>query len=275
MRSSAGSQSESERLPADPCRNSNSDSAHRAGISVCRFGQLSTARLRIDSCHKCDRNRYGTARLERAPCAAVRIAATRPRRIDTAVSKFHITIMKLLILSLTCCALASSAQQKEYVGKAQPGAVLEHFTLNGGRAYDGIWDSAKSQIHIVVKSNHVANLAVSKEEIVSRKAMGDGSQVKLYSDVDTAEKVLLLNRQNYQAAQTRLATANQRRDTLHQTYKGKNLPNSTYTAVMAQYKAADDEVARAGQAVDAARTGFGKSLEAYQRAGGKTAYTLP
>lgn len=183
--------------------------------------------------------------------------------------------MKLLSLALIFYSLASCAQQKEFVGKEQAGAVLEHFTLKGGRAYDGIWDPAKSELHIVVKGNHAGNLPVSPDEIVTRKTIGDGGQVKIYSDVDMAEKVLRLQIQNYRTAEARQAAANQRVNALHQTYGHQNLPTATYNAVMAQYKAADDELANAQKPVEAARTGFNKALEAYQKAGGKTAYQLP
>jgi len=183
--------------------------------------------------------------------------------------------MRVICLAFVFSAIAAIAQQKEFVGKEQPGAALEHFTLKGGRTYDGIWDPAKSEIHIVNKTNHVGNLSVSSDEILTRKNLGDASQVKLYSDVDMAEKVLLLHMQNYRTAQARQATASQRVNNLHQTYGHQNLPTATYNAVMAQYKAADEELANAQKSVDLARAGFSKALEAYQKAGGKTAYQLP
>ncbi len=164
---------------------------------------------------------------------------------------------------------------KEFTGKEKPGAVVEHFVLKGGRVYDGIWDADKSQLHVVQKSSHVANLAVSADEILTRRQVGDGSSVKILSDVDVAEKVLLLNRQNYQSAQTRVATATQKRDALHQFYHGKSLPKKEYNAVMVQYKAADDSVANAQKALETAQAGFNKALEAYRTAGGKTEYSLP
>lgn len=164
---------------------------------------------------------------------------------------------------------------KEYTGKEQPGAIIEHFVLKGGRVYDGIWDADKSRIHVVQKSNHVANLAVSADEILTRRQVGDGSRVKVLSDVDVAEKVLLLNRKNYGSARTGVAAATQKRDALHQFYHGKSLPKKEYNAVMIQYKAADDAVANAQKALETAQAGFNKALEAYRAAGGKTEYTLP
>jgi hypothetical protein len=185
--------------------------------------------------------------------------------------------MKWMVGILIClgAALYSQDAKPEFVSKAQPGAVIEHFTLTGGRVYDGIWDATKSQIHIVVRTNHVGNLPLQPAEILTQKRIGDGSQVGLYSDLDMAEKVLLLNQQNCKAAQLRLATAQQRRDALHQTYGHKDLPRETYNAVMAQYKAADDEIANAEKAVENARAGFAKSQEAYVKVGGKKQYTLP
>jgi hypothetical protein len=183
--------------------------------------------------------------------------------------------MKGAVLVIFLCSLVSFAQPKEFVGKAQPGAVLERFTLKGGRSIEGIWDSANSQVHIVSKTNHIGNLPVTADEIVTRKPLGDGSQVKIYSDVDMAEKVLLLHQQNFKAAQARVGTATRNRDNLHATYKGKNLPTATYNTVMAQYKAADDEVASAEKAVEAARSAFSNAQEVYRKAGGKTDYQLP
>jgi hypothetical protein len=185
--------------------------------------------------------------------------------------------MKEALLIVLIASWMSFAQEvkKELVGKEQPGAVLEHFTLKGGRTYDGIWDAAKSQIHIIQKSNHVANLPVSSEEILARKKIGDGSTIKIYSDADVAEKVLFLNLQNYKTAQARLAAANRNRDALHTTYKGKNLRKAEYDAVMARYKAADEEANAAEKAVAAAQAGFNKAREAYKKAGGKTEYSLP
>src|SRR5258708_26674042 len=183
--------------------------------------------------------------------------------------------MELIVLALSFCAMVVLVQQKEFVGKEQPGAVLEHFTLKGGRTYDGIWDTAKSQIHIVNKTNHVGNVSVTSDEIVGHRTIGDGSRVKIYSDVDMAEKVLLLHLQNYRAAQARQATATQRVNSLHQTYGHQNLPTATYDAVMAQYKAADAEVENATKTLEAARAGFTKALETYQKADGKTPYSLP
>jgi hypothetical protein len=177
--------------------------------------------------------------------------------------------MKKLLLLLGLIALVAQAQTDNFAGKTQPGSQLEHFTLTGGRTYDGIWDTAKSQIHVVVKGNHVANVRVQASDIVARKPAGDGSQVVLYSDVDIAEKVLRLNQQNYKAAQARLTLAKQRHDTLHQTYGHKTLPQSQYDAVMLQYKATDDELANASKGMEAATAGLTKAEEAYSKAGGK------
>src|SRR3954466_2007919 len=141
--------------------------------------------------------------------------------------------MKAGVLILICCSLVSFGQQvkKEFVGKAQPGASIERFTLKGGRSLDGIWDPTKSQIHLVSKTNHVGNLPVATDEILARKVLGDGSVVKIYSDLDMAEKVLLLHQQNCRSAEARVAAANQNRDNLHHTYKGQNLHTATYNAV--------------------------------------------
>jgi hypothetical protein len=117
--------------------------------------------------------------------------------------------VKYPIFVLGLLAMCAQGQTTTFVGKPQPGAVLERFTLSGGRSYDGIWDAAKSQIHVVTKSNHVANASVQSSDIVSRKKLGDGSTIPIYSDVDIAEKVLQLNQQNYKAAQARLAAATQ------------------------------------------------------------------
>jgi len=183
--------------------------------------------------------------------------------------------MKALLLLLSFIAIIAQGQTNSFSGKAQPGAQLEHFTLAGGRSYDGIWDASKSQIHVVVKGNHVASVHVQPSEIVARKSAGDGSAVVLYSDVDIAEKVLLLNQQNYKAAQARLSLAQQRHDTLHQTYGHKDLPRAQYDAVMLQYKSTDDELANAQKGMEAASQGLSKAQEAYSKAGGKKQYSSP
>jgi hypothetical protein len=183
--------------------------------------------------------------------------------------------MKKLLVLLAFIATVSSGlgDTNSLAGKAGAGAQVEHFTLSGGRSYDGIYDASKSQIHVVVKGNHVANVQAQPSEIISRKPAGTGGQVFIYSDVDIAEKVLLLNQQNVKAAQSRLATAQQRHDTLHQTYGHKTLPQSTYDAVMLQYKATDDELANAQKGVAAASAGLAKAQEAYSKAGGKKQLT--
>src|SRR6266581_1765222 len=114
-----------------------------------------------------------------------------PARIDKLRHKLHALFMKKTFFILSFCALVCPAQPitKEFVGKEQPGAAIERFTLKGPRTYDGIWDTLKSQIHIVIKTNHVGNLPVSTNDIVARKVVGDGSHVKLYSDLDMAEQV--------------------------------------------------------------------------------------
>jgi hypothetical protein len=185
--------------------------------------------------------------------------------------------MKPVLLVFLLATLMASGQEvkKVFVGKEQPGATLEHFILRNGRNCDGIWDAARSQIHIVQNSNHVGNLTVKTDEILTRKSLGDGSQVKLYSDVDVAEQVVLRLLQGETAARNRLAVAQKNRDNLHATYGHKDLPRAQYNAVMARYKAADDEVAAAEKAIEATRAAFPKALEAYQKAGGKTQYQLP
>ena len=186
--------------------------------------------------------------------------------------------MRVIVFLFVSCLAGGFLQaqaKKEFVGKEQAGAQIERFTLKTGRSYEGIWDAAKSQIHVVSKTNHVGNLAVKPADIASRKVIGDGSKVKIYSDVDIAEQVLIRTRQNLVSTQTRVATANRNRDTLHATYKGKSLPDSTYKAVMAQYQAADAEVANAEKAVMDGRTAFDASLQAYQQAGGKNQYAMP
>ena len=185
--------------------------------------------------------------------------------------------MKSILVVLVCLATLLARGQEaasRSSGKTETGAIIERFTLTGGRTYDGIWDAAKSQIHIVSKTNHVGNLEVKPAEILARKRIGDGSKVVLNSDLVMAEKVLLLNQKNHTEAKARLAAAQQRRDTLHQTYAHKDLPAATYKAVMAQYKAADDELVIAQKAVEGAESGFARAQEAYLKAGGKKQYTL-
>lgn len=186
-------------------------------------------------------------------------------------------VARSFIFIICCCVMVSFGQEtgKQFAGKEQPGATLERFTLKGGRSYEGIWDAGESQIHIVMRTNHVGNLSVSPDDILDRTRLGDASQVRLYSDVDMAEQVLLHNRQNSQAARARLIAAMADRNKLHQYWHGKNLPKQSSNAVMAKYKAMDDEVAGDRKALDAALAGFKKAKEAYFKAGGKTQYEPP
>jgi hypothetical protein len=185
--------------------------------------------------------------------------------------------MKALLVLIFLVAVVTNGVGESNVtaGKAGAAAQIEHFTLSSGRSYDGIYDVAKSQIHVVVKGNHVANVQAQPSDIIARKPVGPGSQVVINSDVDIAEKVLVLNQQNLKAAQTRLATAQQRHDTLHQTYGHKTLPQATYDAVMLQYKATDDELANAQKGVQAASAGLAKAQETYSKAGGKKQFPSP
>lgn len=184
--------------------------------------------------------------------------------------------MKLTFIIFLVSGLISFAQEagKEPAGKEQSGAVIEHFTLTKGREYDGIWDAATSQIHIVQKTNHVGNLVISKNDILSRRPIGDGSRVKLYSDVDMAEKVLLLQQQNYRAAKSRMDAATRNRTILHDANTGKSLPHAQYEAVMAQFKTYDAQIENERKVMQTSWAGFQKALEAYHKAGGTKQYTL-
>ncbi len=174
-----------------------------------------------------------------------------------------------LVLAFLC--FVASAQ----VASTASGAAIEHFTLRGGRSYDGIWDPSKSEIHVVINSNHVSNVAIAPGEIVSRKFVADGSKVKLQPEVQMDEQALTRSQQDYKSAQSQLAAANQQRDALRATWVGKNLNRATYNSVMAQYRAANERVAAAQKAVMEARNAFNKAHEAYLRAGGKKQFTLP
>ncbi len=80
----------------------------------------------------------------------------------------------------------------------------------------------------------------------------------------------------FQAAVTargQAVAAEQSRDNLHMTYKGKNLPNAQYKAVMVRYAAADAEVNRTQQAAQAAALSFDAAVAEYQRLGGKVDYS--
>jgi hypothetical protein len=181
--------------------------------------------------------------------------------------------MKAILLFLACLGAIAAAQETNRPAKSS-GVLIERFTCAGARTYEGIWDPAKSQIHVVSKSNHVANVSIKPSEILVRKPVGDGSQVVLYSDLDLAERTVFQQQANYQAAQRRYAVAQQRRDTLHRTYAHKDLPSATYNAVMAQYKAADDEIANAQKAIDSAKAAFHKATQDYMKMGGKKSFSL-
>lgn len=179
----------------------------------------------------------------------------------------------ILLCMVTICAAQEA--KKEFIPKEQPDAVLERFYLKSGRSYEGVWDGTNSQIHLISKTNHIGNYPISTNDLSKRVIVRKAPDLKLYSDVDMAEKILIAQLTNLKVAKNRVNVANKNRDVLHQTYKGKNLPGPRYDAVMRQYKAADDAISNADSAVTAAQTGFQKALDLYQKAGGKTVYTAP
>lgn len=202
--------------------------------------------------------------------------------IDGPAMKIHSAFMKHAVFALLVSGLASFAQEtnKDFVGTEQPAVVIEHFVLTGSRVYDGIWDSTKSQIHIVQKTNHVGDVTVSKDEILLRRTIGDGSQVKLYSEMDMAEKVLLLQQKNFKVARDRVVTVSIKRSELHNKYYHSDkvlkteLPPAEYKALSAQFKAFETERVNATAAMVAAEAAFKKAYETYQKAGGKKQYKL-
>jgi hypothetical protein len=70
-----------------------------------------------------------------------------------------------------------------------------------------------------------------------------------------------------------LATAERNRASLHAYYHGKQAATQAiYDSVMAQYKAKDEAVANAQQALASARQGFETAFQKYQQLGGTTDY---
>jgi hypothetical protein len=167
---------------------------------------------------------------------------------------------------------AASILCAQNAGKEQPGAMVERFKLRNGRVYEGIWDAKKPQIHLVVKTNHVGNLSVTTNEVVKRDFVREGGDIRIFGDLEMAEKVVLSQLQVLKAAKGRVGQAIQNRDKTHAFYHGKTLPKAQYNAVMVQYKQLDDAVANAEKAMPVAQAAFEKACENYEQLGGKTNY---
>ena len=98
------------------------------------------------------------------------------------------------------------------------------------------------------------------------------SKTEVSAELQKVEQAVTSQVRAVQAATLRRNAATQNRDLLHQTYKGKNLRQSEYNAVMQRYKAADDEIANSEAALTAARNNFEAAFLRYQQLGGKTDY---
>jgi len=98
------------------------------------------------------------------------------------------------------------------------------------------------------------------------------SKTEVSPELQKVEQAVISQVRAVQAATQRRNTATQNRDLLHQTYKGKNLPQAQYSAVMQRYKAADDEIANSEAALTVAKNNFEAAFLRYQQLGGKTDY---
>jgi hypothetical protein len=178
----------------------------------------------------------------------------------------------LILLLVAAAALTAQNTTNQILGTEKPGSSVERFRLRNGKFYEGIWDPQKPQIHIVNKTNHIANLSVATNDVVKREVLRDGSDIKILTDLQMAQRVVEYQLQALKTAKARVIQANQNRTTLHQTYHGKNLPTAQYNAVMKQYQAADEAITIADKAVAATQTAFDKAFQNYQQLGGKTDY---
>ncbi|MDB6028045.1 MAG: hypothetical protein JWM68_4268 [Verrucomicrobiales bacterium] len=91
-------------------------------------------------------------------------------------------------------------------------------------------------------------------------------------DLATAEKVLKYQLNVVKQAKAKTDLAKKSHDTLHATYKGKNLDEATYATVMKRYEAADKEVAAADTALTTARGAFDILFGKYKGYGGTNDY---
>lgn len=178
----------------------------------------------------------------------------------------------VLLSFLAIASLLCGQDVKQAGGKAQSGVVVERFRLRNGRTYEGIWDAKKSQIHLVIKTNHVGNLTVATNEVLKRDFVRDGGDIQIFGDLEMAEKVVVSQLGALKAAKAKVVQTNENRSKTHSFYHGKNLPTAQYNAVMAQYKQLDDAVANAEKAVPVAQAAFEKACQNYEQLGGKTNY---
>ena len=91
--------------------------------------------------------------------------------------------------------------------------------------------------------------------------------------LDKAEQLVKLQLQALDSARSQAAAAEAARSQLHTTYKGVNLNNAAYQAVMARYQAADDACAKAQAQVELLQKGFELVNENYRTAGGPKEYS--
>jgi hypothetical protein len=181
-------------------------------------------------------------------------------------------LISLILLLVTAGDGFAQDKTNQVAGKGQTGVMVERFRLKNGRTYEGIWDLQKPLIHVVNKTNHVADLPVATNEVVKREFVRDGSDITIFTPLQIAERTVTTQLDVLKAARVRVDQSNQYRKRLHATYHGKNLPTAQYNAVLKQYQAADDAVANAEKAAVATQAAFDKACQNYEQLGGRTNY---
>jgi hypothetical protein len=128
----------------------------------------------------------------------------------------------------------------------------------------------------IKQQNTEHNSALEKATTPSTDAAGKKSATSSkkdpMGDLETAEKVMKYQVNAVKQAKLRADQAPKARDTLHATYKGKNLDHLTFAAVMKRYEAADKEVTASAAALNTAQGAFEILFDKYQKLGGKTDY---
>ncbi len=128
----------------------------------------------------------------------------------------------------------------------------------------------------IKKQNAEHNAAIEKGTAPSSEAPAKPAAAAAkkdpLGDVATAEKAVKYQLNVIKQAKLRADQATKNRDTLHATYKNKNLDPETYAAVMKRYDAADKEIATSHQSFVTAKQAFEILYEKYQKLGGTTDY---
>jgi hypothetical protein len=108
-----------------------------------------------------------------------------------------------------------------------------------------------------------------KEPVLSEAQVAENQRI---AELNKSEAIVQDRVRSCWNAKSALDIARRKSAALHNTYDGKQLSPGTRTAVDAQYKVADEEIATAQANLNAWRTAFDTEYGKYQKLGGKVDY---